>query len=172
MGMSGQGTTHSNRFIVFRRNSFVGANGINVCVVHPIPLYQVSLSCAALGSCLVNPPLPSLPLLCGAGVLPCQSPSTKSPSFVWRWGLALSIPLYQVSLSCAALGSCLVNPPLPSLPLLCGAGVLPCQSPSTKSPSFVWRWGLALSLPESCSCSCESIHNVYQLHEQFVYLCT
>eukprot|EP00038_Savillea_parva_P030902 m.414 g.414 ORF g.414 m.414 type:complete len:78 (+) comp93_c0_seq1:53-286(+) len=30
MGMSGQGTNHANRFIVFRRNTMVGANGINV----------------------------------------------------------------------------------------------------------------------------------------------
>ena len=30
MGMAGQGRGHSNRFIVFRRNSFVGANGIKI----------------------------------------------------------------------------------------------------------------------------------------------
>jgi hypothetical protein len=30
MGMAGQGRGHSNRFLVFRGNSFVGGNGISV----------------------------------------------------------------------------------------------------------------------------------------------
>ena len=30
MGMAGQGPPGSNRFLVYRRNSFLGANGLNI----------------------------------------------------------------------------------------------------------------------------------------------